>query len=52
MSQVTGHIQQHTAGLDPVAALTWIAETFPGEVVFFNQFWLGRSSDHTYDFHQ
>jgi phosphoadenosine phosphosulfate reductase len=38
MSQVTQLIQQHTAGLDPVAALTWIAETFPGEAIFSTSF--------------
>jgi phosphoadenosine phosphosulfate reductase len=38
MSQVTQLIQQHTTGLDPVAALTWIAEKFPGEAIFSTSF--------------
>jgi phosphoadenosine phosphosulfate reductase len=38
MSEHTENIKQLTAGLDPVEALTKLAETFPGEIIFSSSF--------------
>jgi len=38
MSIVTDHILERTANLEPVAALQWLAGTFPGKIVFSSSF--------------
>lgn len=38
MDKAAQHIKQQTIGLDPVGALTWLANAFPGKVVFSSSF--------------
>lgn len=38
MSELAEHIKKETAGLDPVEALTLLADIFPGEIVFSTSF--------------
>ncbi len=38
MSELAEHIKQETSGLDPVEALTLLADIFPGEIVFSTSF--------------
>jgi phosphoadenosine phosphosulfate reductase len=47
MNEVVKHIQASTAGLDPVEALTRLAELFPGEIVFSTSFgWEDQAISH------
>ncbi|MDB5116316.1 MAG: phosphoadenylyl-sulfate reductase [Mucilaginibacter sp.] len=47
MSEHTENIKQLTAGLDPVEALTKLAETFPGEIIFSSSFgWEDQAITH------
>jgi len=38
MSELTENIKQQTAGLEPVAALTLLADKFPGQIIFSTSF--------------
>lgn len=38
MNNLVQDIKEHTLGLEPVEALTWLADAFPGQVVFSTSF--------------
>jgi len=38
MSELSQHIREHTFGLSPVDALAWLADAFPGQVIFSTSF--------------
>lgn len=38
MNSIVQHIKEHTLGLSPVEALAWLADAFPGKVVFSTSF--------------
>lgn len=38
MNSIVQHIKEHTQGLGPVEALVWLANAFPGKVVFSTSF--------------
>ncbi|MVN92860.1 phosphoadenylyl-sulfate reductase [Mucilaginibacter aquatilis] len=38
MNSIVQHIKEHTLGLSPVEALAWLADVFPGQVVFSTSF--------------
>src|SRR5476651_729466 len=47
MNEAVKHIKASTAGLDPVEALTRLAELFPGDIVFSTSFgWEDQAISH------